>query len=63
MDKIKSLKQKYTEMFDMNLGLIEDKIIDNTRKQSLKNSVIINFMKTFNVLFDGQEDTNIDFND
>jgi hypothetical protein len=25
--------------------------------------VIINFMKTFNVLFDGQEDTNIDFND
>lgn len=63
MDKIKSLKQKYTEMFDMNLGLIEDKIIDNTRKQSLKNSVIINFMKTFNVMFDGQEDTNIDFND
>lgn len=63
MDKIKSLKQKYTEMFDMNLGLIEDNIIDNTKKQSLKNSVIINFMKTFNIIIDGQEDMSIDFND
>ena len=33
------------------------------KKQSLKNSVIINFMKTFNIIIDGQEDMSIDFND
>lgn len=58
-----SLKQKYSEMLNMNLGLIEDKIINNTRVQSKKNSIMINFMKTFNIIIDGKEDESIEFND
>jgi hypothetical protein len=43
--------------------MIGEKIIDNTKKQSAKNSVVMNFMKTFNIITDNQEDKSLEFND
>lgn len=55
------IKSKYRDMLDKNLDMISDKIIDNTKKQSAINSVITKFMKTFNIIRDGQENKSIEF--
>ena len=56
-------KNKTFEPFLTQINLIEDAIIAWTEKQSERNSVITNFMKTFNIILDTQEDKSIDFND
>jgi hypothetical protein len=50
-------------MLYANLDIISNSIIDNTKKQSARNTTITKFMKTFNIMLDGQEDKSIDFND
>ena len=62
-NEIVSLKQKYSEMLHANIDMISKKIIDNTRGQSTKNSAVMNFMKTFNIIIDDQEDKDLEFND
>ena len=62
-NQIASLRQKYSEMLHSNIDMIGEKIIDNTKKQSAKNSVVMNFMKTFNIITDNQEDKSLEFND
>jgi hypothetical protein len=50
-------------MLFANLDMISDRIVDNTKKQSARNSVITRFMKTFNIIEDGQDNKGIEFND
>ena len=61
--EIEAIKWKYREMLFANLDMISDRIVDNTKKQSARNSVVTKFMKTFNIILDGQEESGIDFND
>ena len=61
--EIESIKWKYKEMLEANLDIISDNIVDNTKKQSARNSIITKFLKTFNIISDIQEDKSIDFND
>ena len=61
--EIEAIKWKYREMLFANLDMISDRIVDNTKKQSARNSVVTKFMKTFNIILDGQEENGIDFND
>lgn len=60
--ELKAIRDKYREMFNANFDMISNAIVDNTKKQSAKNSVITKFMKTFNIILDGQEERKIDFN-
>ena len=62
-DEIDNIRKKYRDMLYANLNMINNNIIDNAKKQSTKNSIITKFMKTFNIMTDGQEDKSIDFND
>ena len=61
--RTKDNKNKKFEPFLTQINLIEDAIIAWTEKQSERNSVITNFMKTFNIILDTQESKSIDFND
>jgi len=62
-EKIESIKQKYEAMLYAKIDMIGDTIIENTKKQSAINSSVMKFMKTFNIITDGQDDKNIEFND
>ena len=59
----KSDKNNVFHSLSTQINLIENAIIAWTEKQSERNSVISNFMKTFNIIQDGQEEKSIDFND
>ena len=61
--EIDAIRQKYRDMLYANLDMISNKIIDNTKKQSARNSAVTKFMKTFNIIVDGQEDKTLEFND
>lgn len=61
--EIEAIRKKYRDMLYANLDMISNSIIDNTKKQSARNTTITKFMKTFNIMLDGQEDKSIDFND
>jgi len=61
-EQIKSIKNKYKEMLDEDLDIIWGLVAENTNKQSSRNSVVTKFMKTFNIILDGQENKSIEFN-
>ena len=50
-------------MLYANLDMISNAIVDNTKKQSARNTTVTKFMKTFNIMLDDQEDKTLDFND
>ena len=60
--EIDEIRKKYKEMLYSNLDMISDRIIDNTKKQSAINSVLIKFMKTFNIIWDWWNES-IEFNE
>jgi hypothetical protein len=43
--------------------MISNTIVDNTKKQSARNTTVTKFMRTFNIMIDDQEDKSLDFND
>lgn len=57
------IRKKYRDMLNSNLDMISNNIVNNTKKQSAVNSVVTRFMKTFNIIKDGQENRSIEFND
>ena len=61
--KIETIKQKYEAMLYTDIDIISDSIVNNAKKQSAINSVVTKFMKTFNIIIDGQEKKSIEFND
>jgi hypothetical protein len=61
--RIESIKQKYEAMLYAKIDMIGDKIMENTKKQSAINSSVTKFMKTFNIITEGQEGKTIEFND
>jgi hypothetical protein len=60
---MEAIRKKYRDMLYANLDMISDRIVENTKKQSARNSVITRFMKTFNIIEDGQDNKGIEFND
>lgn len=62
-DEIDSLRKTFWEMIHANLELIGNTIINHTKKQSARNSIITKFMKTFNIISDEQFENTIDVND
>jgi len=61
-EQIESIKNKYKEMLDEDLDIIGGLVAENTMKQSSRNSVVTKFLKTFNIILDGQETKSIEFN-
>ena len=61
--EMEAIRKKYRDMLYANLDMISDRIVENTKKQSARNSVITRFMKTFNIIEDGQDNKGIEFND
>lgn len=59
-NEIESLKQRFGDMLNANIDLIGDAVVNHTKKQSARNSVIIKFMKTFNIILDEENMKNID---
>lgn len=57
-----SLKERFWNMLNANIDLIGDSVINHTKKQSTRNSVVIKFMKTFNIILDEENIKNIDVN-
>ena len=51
------------ESLDYQMDLLSDIVVEDSEKQGTKNSIIINFMKTFNILSDTQEIVNIEISD
>ncbi len=51
------------ESFVSQVGLLSDAVIDSSKKQSAINSIVIKFLKTFNVITDTQDIGNIEVND
>jgi hypothetical protein len=49
-------------MLYAKIDMIGDKIMENTKRQSAINSTVTKFMKTFNIILDGQENKSIEFN-
>jgi len=49
-------------MLNANIDLIGDSVINHTKKQSTRNSVVIKFMKTFNIILDEENIKDIDVN-
>jgi hypothetical protein len=60
---MEAIRKKYRDMLYANLDMISDRIVENTKKQSARNSVITRFMKTFNIIEDRQDNKGIEFND
>jgi hypothetical protein len=60
---MEAIRKKYRDMLYANLDMISDRIVENTKRQSARNSVITRFMKTFNIIEDGQDNKGIEFND
>ena len=61
--EIDAIRKKYKDMLYANLDMISNAIVDNTKKQSARNTTVTKFMKTFNIMLDDQEDRTLDFND
>ena len=59
-NEIESLKQRFWDMLNANVDLIWGTVVNYTKKQSTRNSVIIKFMKTFNIVLDEENMKNID---
>lgn len=50
------------KVLDNQMDLIGNTIKDNTQNQAYKNSAIINFMRTFNIVSDSWKSNSLDFN-
>lgn len=61
-NELNSLKKRFWDMLNANIDLIGDSVINHTKKQSTRNSVVIKFMKTFNIILDEENIKNIDVN-
>lgn len=62
-EQIESIKNKYREMLDEDLDIIWELVAENTNRQSAINSAVTKFMRTFNIIPDGQGTRSIEFND
>ena len=62
-EEIDLITWRLWDMINVNLDLISDTVIEHTKKQNAMNSLIMKFMKTFNIISWEEDASNIDIND
>lgn len=62
-EEIDLLTWRFWDMINVNLDLISNSVIEHTKKQNAMNSLIMKFMKTFNIISWEDDASNIDIND